>query len=764
MSRAGPSYPPLEHQYKALVPISTHRTFSPTAPKGFRDSWQRHLFFAKENVYHPDFQGHSNIHVTEDFIAAIDKSVELGAEAIPWRRARQKMLNKLAKRLNPLNNEIKRLTARGPDHPAARAAPDIHIALLACLIEATSWPDTWLPYNMLFGFKVVGCIKDSGIFRPILPTLSEDDHLDLVASIAKTNQAQIAYVRNRIRGQAALAQSDPTVKNDIDKIFQISEAEWNPTKGAPSMSVGFTAGQLNSKLGKGKWRPMLRFLVHQERKDRVIDDARQSRTNESARLVETVTLPSFEWGAVFAGYVARAAQSRNIPVPAMCIGVDDMQHAYRQIPVADEGYSIVGIWHPDKNRVLYHQVWGHPFGFTASVPNFSRLPVFICTVARRLFASAVCSYIDDFLTPDLAVSNGSSQNAINTLNACLGFTLADSKHLDSQPINVVLGVLCDMSKAHSEGIVRFQIPKRSCDQVLASLEEHCTANRLTPAAASKVCGQLGWTLNGVYGRIGRAALGPLFARQHQSINNNYNARRHNFNYNFSPDLHRSVNFFKALFHGGSPWRSREISIFPNTKHPNLLWSDARTDPTAMKRYLTFLRAGTLPPPGLREESHSLGFVLVKSLVHPDGIYCNGFCPDELLLSLSPDIDTLICQLETIAAITPYYTFPELFQDQQCVHWIDNYSAMYALIKGYSASPDMARFANLLHLQLAHLDCEVFWDWCPTGANPGDPASRLNATTRAALHAAGIFQHERLLGFPDMRLWNNPELFFQLDGV
>ena len=73
---------------------------------------------------------------------------------------------------------------------------------------------------MLFGFKVVGCIKDSGIFRPILPTISEDDHLKLVASIARTNQAQIAYVRRRLRGQAALAQSNPEIQNDIEKIFK----------------------------------------------------------------------------------------------------------------------------------------------------------------------------------------------------------------------------------------------------------------------------------------------------------------------------------------------------------------------------------------------------------------------------------------------------------------------------------------------------------------------------------------------------------------
>ena len=751
ISRAGPSAPPLEHQYKALVPISAHRTFAPSAPKGFRDSWQRHLFFAKDNVFHPDFQGRSNVHVTDDFLAAVDKSVELGADAKLWREKRQKMIHKLAKRLVPLNNEIKRLAARAPDHPAARAAPHAHIALLACLIEATSWLDKWLPYNMLYGFNVVGCIKDSGIFRPILPAISENSHLNLVASIAKTNQAQIAYVRRRLRGQAALAMSDPALQSDLDKIFKISEAEWNPPEGVPSMSEGFTAGQLNNK-----WRPMIRFLVHQERKDRVVDDARQSRTNECARLEETVTLPSFEWGAVYAGYVARAAASRQIPVPAMCIGLDDMQHAYRQVPVKDEGYSIVGIWHPKLNRVLYHQVWGHPFGFTASVPNFSRLPVFICTVARRLFASAVCSYIDDYLTPDLSVSNGSSQASLATLHTCLGFSLSDSKRLDSQSMNVALGVLCDMSKAHSDGVVTFQIPKKSCDRVLTSLREHRASNRMTPAAASKVCGQLGWTLNGVYGRIGRAALGPFFSREHQRVADN------NL-HNFSPELHRSVEFFEALLQGGNPWRPRTISIFPNIKPPTLLWSDARTSPDHMAEYLKCLRSGTTPPQGLRNKSHRLGFVVVHPLLHPNGIYCHGFCPDEVLLCLSPDLDTMICQLETIAAITAYFTFPELFRDQQCVHWIDNYSAIYALVKGYSASPDMARFSNLLHLQFALINCEAFWDWCPSGANPADPTTRLDAKTRADLHAAGISEHTRTMRFPDMRLWNNPALFFQLHG-
>jgi len=312
-----------------------YRTTTPETKKGFTDVWEKHLAFAKLHVRSPDFEARgSTTHATEDLLAAIDKSVELGAAAKEWRGVRAGALKKMAKRLRPLNAEIKRLAARPDDHPAVKAAPLAHIALLACLTEATGWPDKWLPYNMLYGFNVVGNVPDSGIFRPILPDISETEHLVLVKAIAATNQRQVDFVTTRLRRQAVLAASDPDVQRDLDSVFNISQKEWDPdhTKGGlPTMSVGRTEAQMNKDVGYGKWRPMLRFVVHQERKDRVIDDAKQSRTNESARLVETVTLPSFEWGAVFAGHVARAAARRQIEMPALCIGLDDMSRAYRQV-------------------------------------------------------------------------------------------------------------------------------------------------------------------------------------------------------------------------------------------------------------------------------------------------------------------------------------------------------------------------------------------------------------------------------------------------
>jgi len=182
---------------------------------------------------------------------------------------------------------------------------------------------------MLHGFRVVGCLDDSGVFRPVLPSISEDAHFDLKASIALGNAKQISLVTSRLEAQARRAKFDSQARDDLEQVFALSKKEWDGT-GIWTMSKGFTKAQMDVKHGEGSWRPMLRFLVHQTLKDRVVGDAKQSRTNESARLVETVTLPSFEWAALYAGQVARAAAVRNVesslalgrPSSSSCEGSD----------------------------------------------------------------------------------------------------------------------------------------------------------------------------------------------------------------------------------------------------------------------------------------------------------------------------------------------------------------------------------------------------------------------------------------------------------
>ena len=56
----------------------------------------------------------------------------------------------------------------------------------------------------------------------------------------------------------------------------------------------------------------------------------------------------------------------------------------------------------------------------------------------------------------------------------------------------------------------------------------------------------------------------------------------------------------------------------------------------------------------------------------------------------------IGQLELLAAVMAYTTFPDLLSGQYVIHWIDNESAVYSLVKGYCGAADSARLVNVFH--------------------------------------------------------------------
>ena len=62
----------------------------------------------------------------------------------------------------------------------------------------------------------------------------------------------------------------------------------------------------------------------------------------------------------------------------------------------------------------------------------------------------------------------------------------------------------------------------------------------------------------------------------------------------------------------------------------------------------------------------------------------------------------IGQLELLAAVVTYTTFPDVLAGKHVIHWIDNESAVYSLAKGYSGAADSARVVNLYHACVAQL--------------------------------------------------------------
>ena len=96
---------------------------------------------------------------------------------------------------------------------------------------------------------------------------------------------------------------------------------------------------------------------------------------------------------------------------------------------------------------------------------------------------------------------------------------------------------------------------------------------------------------------------------------------------------------------------------------------------------------------------------------------------ELLSFWSPDHKTYIAQLEVLAAISAYFTYPELFVGRRVQHFIDNTVALSALVHGYSGKADLAKMVNAFFLQMAGLRASVYFDYVPSKANIADLPSR-----------------------------------------
>ena len=56
-----------------------------------------------------------------------------------------------------------------------------------------------------------------------------------------------------------------------------------------------TKSELDATLGKGQWRFVPRFILHQKAKDRVIDDARRGGQNAAAKFTETIFTASVDF-------------------------------------------------------------------------------------------------------------------------------------------------------------------------------------------------------------------------------------------------------------------------------------------------------------------------------------------------------------------------------------------------------------------------------------------------------------------------------------
>ena len=693
-----------------------------------------------------------------DATRAIAVAVQLGGRLAAARRETIRSITEVSARLRPLSVRIATLMPPSVHRISSR----VNVAFMAALIDALGWLDTSLPERFVHGFQIVGTIPDSGVYRPVEPPGTFEDHL---ARLSFFNTTAHAWSRRLHRDLEYRQWALSPDAHEADLAVSIQTRK--------ELSKGVVVGPYDSpealhdavaslfphlpRLATVP-RPARRFGVRQKGKIRAIDDGKGNGANAATRLLETVTTPGFIYPAVVARAVAVAASSLSppIPIPPMVLALCDLAMAYRTIPVCQPWLTAFGFFDPNvvPPRPQYYWLPGHNFGLASAVVNFNRFPELVVVSARALAAVPAEHYYDDFIIPDLEAGGRSGLDVIEALVLQLGAgfkrppgTLIRAPELDPEKTaepasaNSLLGVIGDLSDVSSPAAaVHFHVNESRVELVLGEFEEAFRAGILTPHAASRLRGKLYFALSAALASVGRAATLPLVQRQYRDES-----------HAFLPgsELHHSFLFFKALL----PSLPRlSIPLFPPAEPPLIIYTDASFSRRRRPAATLSQCSDSADHSRLRGALGAVVFDPIDGAVRFASAEPNWAL---LLSSWESERKTYIAELETLAAVSVYNTYSDLVQGRKVLHFIDNTVALSSLVHGYSGKPSLAKMVNIFYLQMIGLRASVFFDYVPSKANIADLPSR-REYAKLLLELRGLTIHgaspDRLL-VPSVAEWS-----------
>jgi len=660
--------------------------------------------------------------IRSDLRAAVAYNLSRGKYINSWRVQQEKSLAGIATYLAKVNDEI-HLSACAPSTVTALNGK-FNIAMLCAVSDAFEWPDHGLPNALLHGMEVIGDIPDSGVFRVIEPTIDSEKFAVSYERVMSTNDGWTDNLCNLLKKKVSKMDRESLEYKELVTLEQITERE--VTKNLLGKSM--TRKEVEKKYGVGKFRAMLRFGVLQNGKIRPVDDGKSSGHNGATRMSETVYLPTFEYPARVAAEVVAQCVALSKPVPEMGVGLDDMASAYRKVPTSQPQFTLIAIWSTTHESVRFHEVFGHNFGLLSAVTNFSRVPAILVAVARRLFAVMVENYIDDYMIPDFIFSKGSAQSSLGFVHNLFGFPLAPEKRKLVASSNIILGMICDMSRVSSERVVIFQPRGEKLEEALEIMRSCRRKDCLDNKSAEICAGKLNFLLSATYGRVGRAATLPLVQRI------NGGSKGHP---NFTKAEHSMVEFFEALLPNLKP---RVVNLGGEEKGPVVVYSDASSDGKKHKLGIVIFDTNAPLSPPMFASSPPPSWAL--KILKAEYVYEEG---EEKV--------HLICPLELLAAIAVGSTFPDVVKGRRVMLFIDNTAALSSVVYGYTSRPAMALLSNIFHLQSSELGMDFWGEWVPSEANIADVPSREGSSDEwRLLEVLGAVRHE--MRFPPKEFWED----------
>ena len=250
----------------------------------------------------------------------------------------------------------------------------------------------------------------------------------------------------------------------------------------------------------------------------------------------------------------------------------DIDAAFRRLPAAPAhriflyfAFIVQGAVHIACHRAM-------PFGAVASVHAWERLGALLSHLVRRLLHIPLLRFVDDLFGAERRRCARHALGCVVRLVRCLlgESAIAAGKTAVSMPL-VVLGL---QVSANSGGFTCLPSPDKVRKWTLR-IEAALVSGNLRPGDASKLAGALRWACSGMFKRLGRVFVRPLYNHAKQG------------RCGLGPHLREALEWWReVLALGLSETRSWELDARP----PAQLFVDARSTPPRLAAVL-FLPEG-----------------------------------------------------------------------------------------------------------------------------------------------------------------------------
>ena len=621
-------------------------------------------------------------HWPEDDVVFVTTEWAVWQEYLPlYALSQRSHIQRAAAALSELSSALNTVKCASAKKVALAKEP----AFVAFLTALLCWPDTSQAVAFVSGFGIVGEFQHTGVFRPINLDKAEAD-------ISREEWLQDAPSRI----ENVMNQGPP---RHPDLIYQLTMEEQK--KGFCSSFL--TKQEVDDLFGRGKWRPLERFLViDPSGKPRVIDNARKTEHNRATLMRETIHTTNVDFvpsciRMVVAeslqrlGYTSLDSLRQSdimtlLPWLAPRIATDDLPDAYRGHPVRDDHlpFSIVVVWTPW--GWMFVVMYGLAFGLESAVVNFNRFPMLGVAAARRCVSSICAAYFDDELSVDLLLHASVSKPGLIMIFQLMGSPPQASKGFATAANRTYLGASLHVGSVPLDLCVQVQPKTTTTIKVAARINQTLESGVLQSDDAGKLRGDAQWLFSMTAGRIGKIA-SPLLTEA---------GKFQTTTYALKPRDRETLQF---LLRAVKLPRPRMIPLFGSATHLVRIYSDA----------------------SFENQSLRLGWVIFDPRL-PKPIGRTALVSPQVLQRWIPRKQQIYPGEAVCALVIPIF-HEQLLSDSDIIHFIDNEAAAASLIRGTSTQEDVHEIVLSSSLLYHNMGSRVWYEWVDTKANPSDGLSR-----------------------------------------